>query len=441
MRNASIYILFFLSFLSPLCSFAQADLGLHFMPGLIQSQSTNPAFFSKKHINIALPGISFGGSHAGFTLSDLLQPVPGSDSLQVDFDNVLLQLQDENAFKARVQADILSVGFRVGGIQLGIHAGSRGSVFGSYPKDLIRLAWEGNGDYVGQTLSVAPDFQAFAYNEFGISAAMRLKDKIQIGARFKYLMGLADFSLSRNNLQFNTREEYYQLNLITDMQFNTSTFNLGSINSLEEIDQLEPVFTFEPTTGNTGFAADLGIVLKPHKKLSISASVKDLGFIKWTDNVSNYAVKGTVDFAGIDAQAIGDGDGEEIEELIDSVLSGLTVQSSQESYKTYLPTEFYVSATFSPIESLRLGGLIQSTFYRGQRTSAVAISASKDLGKILSLGLSYATINKSYQNLGANLLLKLGPIHFYTVADNVMAFVKPENSKFANLRFGMNVAF
>lgn len=441
MRNAFIYILFFLAFLSPLCSFAQADLGLHFMPGLIQSQSTNPAFISEKNINIALPGISFGGTHSGFTLSDLLQPVVGSDSLQVDIDHVLLQLQDENVFKSKVQADILSVGFRLGGLQLGVHAGARGSFFAAYPKDLVRLAWEGNGDYVGQTLSVAPDFQAFAYNEIGISGAIRLKKKIQLGARVKYLMGLADFSLSKNNLQFRTLEEYYQLNLLTDLKFNTSTFNLGSLNSLDEIDQLEPQFTFEPTTGNTGFAADLGIVVNLLEKLSVSASVKDLGFIKWTDNVSNYTVNGTVNFEGIDAAAIGDGDGEEMEELVDSLLSGLTVQSSQDSYRTYLPTEFYVSATFTPIKSLRLGGLIQSTFYRGQRTSAVALSASKDLGKILSLGVSYATINKSYQNLGANILLKLGPIHFYTVADNIMAFVKPENSKFANLRMGMNVAF
>lgn len=441
MRNAFIYTLFFLSFLSPLCSFAQSDLGLHFMPGIIQSQSTNPAFISDKNINIALPGISFGASHNGFTLSDLLQPVVGSDSLQVDFDNVILQLRDENVFRAKMQADILSVGFRLGGVQLGVHTGTRASFFAAYPKDLIRLGWEGNGDYVGQTLSVAPDFQAFAYNEIGVSGAIRLKDKIQVGARFKYLMGLADFSLSQNQLQFQTLEEFYQLNLITDLKFNTSTFNLGSINSLDELDQLEPVFTLEPTTGNTGFAADLGIVVNLHEKLNISASVKDLGFIKWSDNVSNYAVNGTVNFEGIDAVAISEGDGQEMEELVDSLLSGLTVQSTQESYKTYLPTEFYVSATFSPIKSLRLGGLIQSTFYRGQKTSAIALSASKDLGKILSLGLSYATINRSYQNLGANILLKLGPIHFYTVADNVMAFVKPENSKYANLRFGMNVAF
>lgn len=441
MRNAFIYTLFFLSLLSPICSYAQSDLGLHFMPGLIQSQYTNPAFMSPKRINIALPGISVGATHSGFTLDDLLQPVAGSDSLRIDIGNVLTRLKDDNVFKAKMQADILSVGFRIGGVQLGINTGTRSSVFAAYPKDLVRLAWEGNGDYVGQTLSVAPDFQAFAYHEIGLSGAFKLKDKIQIGGRLKYLIGLADFSLSKNTLQFQTLEEFYQLNLLTDLRFNTSTFNLGSISSWDDIDQLEPEFAISATTGNKGFAADLGIVVNVNEKLSLSASVKDLGFINWTDNVSNYEVNGSVNFEGIDAMEISDGDEGAMEELVDSLFSGLTIQSSQATYKTNLPTEIYISGTFSPIKSLRLGGLIQSTFYRGQKTSAVALSASKDLGKILTLGLSYATINRNYQNLGANMLLKLGPIHFYSVADNVLAFVKPEHSKFFNLRFGMNVAF
>ncbi|RQH17657.1 hypothetical protein D5R40_33275 [Okeania hirsuta] len=70
------------------------------------------------------------------------------------------------------------------------------------PATWFALAWEGNGDYIGQTLSVGPDFQAFAYHEIGLSGAVRLKKKLQIGARLKYLIGLADFSLARNNAQF-----------------------------------------------------------------------------------------------------------------------------------------------------------------------------------------------------------------------------------------------
>lgn len=441
MRKAFLYILAVLLVFAPVFTFAQTDFGIHFMPGAIQSQYTNPAFMSEKKINIALPGVSMGATHSGFTIGDLLQPVDGSDSFRVDIDNVLTQLGEDNTFKGKVHADILSVGLRLGGFQLGVNTGTRASFFAAYPKDLVRLAWQGNGDYIGQTLSVGPDFQAFAYHEIGISGAIRIKKKLQFGARVKYLIGLADFSLSRNNAQFQTGTEYYQLSLLTDVQFNTSTFNMGSINSLDDLDQLQPEFTLNATTGNKGFAADLGVVFNLNDKLSFSASVRDLGFINWTDQVSNYAVAGEINFEGIDAMEISEGNEEAMEEFVDSLVSGLTVQTSNESYRTQLPTEYYLSGTFSPLNSLRLGALVHSTRYRGRSTTAVGLSASKDLGKILSLGVNYFTINKSYQNVGANLLLKMGPVHLYMLSDNILTFIKPEESKFINFRMGMNVAF
>lgn len=441
MRQALSYTLLLLLMSSPIFTWAQGDIGLHFMPGAIQSQATNPAFMSNKNISIALPGISFGATHSGFTIGDLLQPVNGSDSLRVDIDNALLQMREDNHLQAKMQADVLALNLKFAGFQLGFNIGTKASIFAAYPKDLVRLAWQGNGDYIGQTLSVAPDFQAFAYNEIGINGAIRIQKKLQVGARLKYLIGLADFSLSRNTAQFQTADEFYQLSLLTDVQFNTSTLNLGTVNSFDDLELLEPTFTLSPTTGNKGFAADLGIVYNLNDKISLAASVRDLGFINWTDQVSNYSINGTLNFEGIDVADISEGDEEAMEELVDSLTSSLTIQTSNESYRTNLPTEIYVSGTFSPLKSLRLGALFQSSFFRGRKTSAVALSASKDLGKILTLGLTYATVSKSYQNLGANLHLKLGPVQLYTLSDNIMAFVKPEGTKFFNFRMGMNVAF
>ncbi|WP_375339446.1 DUF5723 family protein [Okeania hirsuta] len=59
--------------------------------------------------------------------------------------------------------------------------------------------------------------------------------------------------------------------------------------------------------------------------------------MNWTDQVSNYAVSGEVNFEGIDAMDISEGDEEAMEEFVDSLLSGLTVQTAHESYRTQLP--------------------------------------------------------------------------------------------------------
>jgi hypothetical protein len=76
----------------------------------------------------------------------------------------------------------------------------------------------------------------------------------------------------------------------------------------------------------------------------------------------------------------------------------------------------------------------------------------------LSLGLSYTAINRSWDNLGAGLSLRIGPFQFYTVADkipimyNKIVLPESEGSSTFNLllpdkwnmltvRAGMNLVF
>lgn len=420
---------------------AQSDLSLHFMPRALQTSYTNPAFMNKKLISIGLPGVSISGNHTGFSMDDLITPVPGSDSLMLNVDQALSKMDDRNTLQFNTKVHALDVQVKLGKLQVGVGVGANASGRLNYPKELIELGWKGNEAYIGETMRIGPEVHAFSYGEIGLSVAYKVTKKLNIGIRGKYLIGVADLSTPRFEAALTTHSKYYELSLQTDYQINTSTLDLGTVDEWEDFSDLKPTFEFDPSQGNRGLALDIGATYEISDRITVAASLIDWGGIKWTDGVTQYSLTGNADFSGVDATVFFDSDSAEMEAVLDSLLDQLTISSREEAYRTQLTRKIYLSGTFSPIKSLRLSGLYYMSFAQGQTNSAIALSASKDLGKIFTGGLTYSIQNKRFDNIGANILLKLGPIMFYGASDNVLAFLNPKKAQFAHLRFGTNITF
>ncbi|MEO0469590.1 MAG: DUF5723 family protein [Bacteroidota bacterium] len=410
---------------------AQRDQSLYLMPGVFQRIETNPAFLSRNRINIVLPAPSFSLSHSGFVLSDVLVEKPGTDSLQLDMNGVLAKLKAQNFVRARMQSELLGVGLRLGNLQLSLKASTRASFYGRYPRELIDLAWNGNAQFIGQTVNVQPDFEALAYHELAVGGAYRL-GKLQIGAQLKYLIGMAQIETFQSNLSLTTGAEYYQLRADVDAGLRASVFDLGSV------DDLGFEYEADPLTGNQGFALDLGAVYQINDRLEVSASLLDLGSIKWTDQARQYQAEGSIAFEGFDLQEVTAADFD-FGEWGDSVLNEIELTESNLAYRTPLARQVFVSATFRPIQSLRLSLLHHSEFYRGQHLKTLTLAASKDVGKWLTGGLSYGLRSQGHV-LGANLSIKLGPFLWYAASDHILAPLDVMNARQFNLRFGMNLA-
>lgn len=430
----SLWFLFLLSALSmPLAGLqAQQEVGLHFMPRAWQSQQTNPAFFNEKTLVFSLPAGHMQLGSTGFSFDDVLKRDTQSDSLIFDLGGVIDQLDPENYLLFQSNIDLLTVGVKLLNLQLGASAGVRGRAFLYYPRSLAELAWEGNGGRVGETVSVAPDFQAFGYSEIAVSAAYRIKDKIQLGTRLKYLSGIADVSAGNHIAHITTQEEYYQLGLVADYSVNSSVISIG--------DSTGDPFAFR-LGQNSGWAADLGLVLHMNDKLTFSASVLDLGYINWDEKVHNYSVQGSYDFEGLDVAGAVHDDSFSVESVLDTLKAVFDVVETTDAYRTRLPMKVYVSATFSPIQSLRLGGAYFQEYYRGKHRSVYSVSASKDLGKIFTGGLTYSIRDRQFDNLGVNMLLKLGPFVLFGVTDNLMDLAKPRQARNLHVRWGTNFTF
>ena len=79
-------------------------------------------------------------------------------------------------------------------------------------------------------------------------------------------------------------------------------------------------------------------------------------------------------------------------------------------------------------------------FFRGRINQAYMLNVNKDFLKFLTLGVNYSVRNQSYNQLGANILLKLGPVVWFMGSDNVISFLQPEGARYTNVRMGMTLS-
>lgn len=418
--------------------YAQPELSLYFLPRAFQAQQTNPAFVQDKVFQLAMPSLALQASHDGFRFSDLIQPIAGSDSFQLDVTGTIDKLSEENQVRVDGRLDWLALAFKVAGLQISLSTSTRFYSHATYPKDLLALAWHGNGAYVGETLQIGPAVQAQAYHEIGGGVALKLKDWISVGGRMKYLIGLADINMPQHDLSLLTTEDFYRLQFGVDYQLRASALDLGNVS---DPTQISPELGFQPFTGNHGMALDLGVKLKLGKRLDIAASVVDLGFLSWKDNAKIYQVSGQVEFAGLEASTLMEADSFELDAYVDSLMQDVSITETGFRYTTGLPAQVYLSAHYQLPFNLRVGGVVHATYFQQRFTPTLGLNASIDVLRFLTLGATYSVQQNRFDNLGAHVLIKAGPMVLFATSDHLLSVFKPQQAQLFNGRVGVNWMF
>ena len=418
-------------------TFAQQEVGLSTM-NIWQSSKTNPAYISDHKFTIGLPNIHLsyyntGGSFSQFVVDYL------NEETGIKIGDAINDLSDDgNILRGVSEIETLSFGYRIGkNIQLGFSHAQKTDVFMDFPKTMAKLFFEGNGQYVGETVGLNNNLQLVAYNEFALSGAARFS-KLTAGVKLKALTGIANASSSKNELALFTDPDVYQLTLKSDYQLDVSTF--GTANDLSNFNIGGGSFK-EVITKNAGFAIDLGVTYQMNDKLQIGASILDLGKIKWTENVTNYSSTGNETYDGFDFAQFNNNDSISFNSAIDTLENAFNFQKTNEDFSTTLPLKIYLTANYQLNNMLRFGGVFYNENYHSQNFSVIAVSANAKLSKILSVGAVYSARTDSFVNLGLNFAIKLGPAQLFATTDNILAVVKPYESSNVNLRTGLNLLF
>lgn len=267
---------------------AQELESAYFVKGYAYRHEMNPAIANDdSYISIPMLGnINFemGGT---LGLKDLLYNVNGRTVTYINPDvpesAVLGNIKDENKLGMNMKIQLLSVGFKApegyNSIQLNVRAGTHAIIPGSIIKATKEGLTNRTYDLSGLNLS------ANTYAELAFGHSHQIGEHLSVGAKAKLLIGLAGADLKVNKALLNLGEDSYKATVNADMYVHSKNVKFEhEKNGTTGHQYVNGIDNIEIGQNGIGVAFDLGAVYKLNDNWSFSASVSDLGVIKYKNS-------------------------------------------------------------------------------------------------------------------------------------------------------------
>ena len=445
---------------------AQIGNAVYFMQGVPQSNQVNPARHPACGFYLGFPALSPVRTQlysSSLAFDDVIYKHPAQDSLITflhplgDKQAFLDQLKPLNYLVADLGTSLISFGFntKIGFFSMDLTTRAEASFY--FPGDLARLVLEGADE--GETYTfdgLGTDVTGFDQIALGWSGA--IGNKVQIGVRGKALFGLVNLATTRSDLSISTSRDVW--NLQSDMAFKASLpfaevqydedgFPEEIIIN-EDLENMNPweIFRLGLNTKNFGLGVDLGVDYRPSGRWLLSASVLDLGYIHWADEVHEVSYQIDYDYTHLEVNPLdfldednnlGDHMDSLLTEIADTLKEGLEFTPGG-AYSRRLNTKVYLGASWDATPNISLGLLSKLDFLSEAITPQFTASANFHAGRILHFTLSYSYINQYFKNIGAGISLNAGPFNLYVISDNALnAVFWPQELQSANLWVGLNL--
>jgi hypothetical protein len=424
---------------------AQSNFSLYQLNNTTQAQYVNPAFRASSKIGLSIFPfsniINLQVLHTGFALDDALATRPNSDSLDLTPAKLVDNLNDVNYLDVNLRNEFLALTITTKKTTFNVSLNSVVNSGISYPKDLLRLAFYGNGgdEFLGQRAAIDNlGADASAYLETGIGFNRKLTDNLVVGAKLKYLIGIGNLQTQYMNAGITTDAETYAVEIDGAARVNVS--NIDAVNAI--VNNISNPFTvFQNIAGakNTGFGFDIGATYKLGERIRMSASVIDLGAITWREGVTNYQLDAfKFKYEGVDLVKYLTDTNAVFDVITDSLEALTDINETNISYTTNLYSKVYLGGSINVTKFFNVGLLWYNSFNPTRYITGLNFSANVKLKHMLSLTANYGVYNYRDANVGLGVSLRTGPMQFFAMTDNALAIFKPESTKNLHFSFGMS---
>lgn len=407
----------------------------YFMEGTSARLQLNPGLQpTKGYFNVPIIG-SFNMSASSNVLgtSDIIDLMDSGSDLYSN-DKLFDRLKADNRLNVNLNTDILSFGWYRGKGFWSVNVGLRADFGAALAKDMFSMMRTMNGfaleDVAGTNQSYSLSNQTLnmkAYAEVGLGYSRRITEKLTVGGRVKVLLGLARAEMNINQFDLNldvpnlrnyqddasrgelSPSDWYGAhydysangNVITTLKGGGMTFdNNGMIDNFD-------LDAGDLGIAGSGFGIDLGASYKVWDNLTVSASILDLGFLKWKESETTVAtVSGeaheTIDASNYD-RYIG-GDFLSFERFDFEEGSPEKVKTKTRLYSTLLLAGEYGLLN----NKLSVGAMYTARFAEPKTLNELTFLATFRPKNWLNAAISYSPIQASGKSIG--LAVKLGPL-------------------------------
>lgn len=445
---------------------AQNTATLYFMDEISERNQMNPAFMPRCRSYFdffLLPNFYVGVHETAFSLGDVLYNQNGRTmsalSTEQGVNGILNKMHRTPRIGAEFRLNLLNFGFRIKPnhylfFDFGLHADA--TVY--TPKDLYRFALLGTPDNVGVNHF---DFSrlgvdANVYGRFGVGYSVRLSPKVTFGAKANFLLGIGNVTTDVDHLSLDASVDNWTISSQAMMRASLPVEMTMPRDENGDID-------FEGIKFNTerirpagyGASFDLGVTYEPIPYLTVSASVTDLGFICWKNNITQATFAGDHRFDGFMDINYGDSinfsqAGDRLKQLGEDIMNDAEIGEGKH-YTSMLNAKFNAAVEYGILRNkISFGLLNQLTFNDNHVYDELTLAVNFRPCQWFKAGLSYSFLNSGYGALGLGLNVDLGAFNLYLISDYVpvsYARVKstdpeinqviPDHLRSFNLQFGI----
>lgn len=274
--------------------FAQNTRSGYFVEDYTFRYQMNPAYGNSKRF-VSMPGL--GNVNVGMQgtlgVSDVLYNVDGKTTTflnpGVSAQEVMDNIGDGGKMGVAVNIPVLAAGFHAFKGYNTVTIGVRSDVNVKLPGEIFSLMKNGISN---QTYNIGGlKANANLYAEIALNHSHQITEDLRVGGTFKFLLGGGNVVADMREATLELGENDWRVTTDADVnasvkgwQYKTKTKTLK--NSTEERTYVNGVDIDGTGLNGFGIGVDLGAIYKtPVEGLTVSASVNDLGFISWNNNV------------------------------------------------------------------------------------------------------------------------------------------------------------
>lgn len=418
---------------------AQRNFTMHQHQHMGQSIHLNPAFRpnARFYVNVGVGMHSFGMNHSGFTLDQLLVERDYDDSLEFRPANAIAAMDRINHFNLDFNNELIGFGLRLGETYFSLTATNRMQFSFIYPRDLFKIVFEGNGgEFLGQRADLdGLGIKLNSYMEYALGMNRSfLDERLVLGARFKLLSGIANIHTARSELGITTDSTTFDITIDGAMHAYSS-----GLDSYDNSDFRNLGFKYLTRFPNMGMGLDFGATFQLNDMIDFSASVIDLGFIRWKDGNKNF-ISNDVNytFQGVDINQYMADSSSFVNNFSDSLRAIFDASENDDAYTTSLNTRFYFGARFKVMDILHVNALWFNEFILGRYRPGFSVGGTIKLKEFLSASANYSVYGRSFTNIGLGLNLRLGSVQFFAMTDNILGALNLSGSKNWHVNVGLS---
>lgn len=448
-RTKRFILLSLAAILLSLAGRAQSNLIFYNSGDQINAPNLNPAFLTGEG-KLTLSLFPFAGLTVGYNdqkvMNEMIVNVLRGEQDNEKFKTVFRSMLGEDLFFQRLEIPILNLGYRSG----------QGS-FNFRIKDNMRLMTDLKGELsdflsdpsvLAVPMNKAQDFpiHAMYYREYSLGYARELiKSKLTIGVRAKAYFGkFSMISNVRGSSEFQNNNYYFRTSNQMKMSFPAKLI-------LDENDDLKSITTADDfsvgsflfNAKNFGAGFDIGFDYQVNDNVSFSASVTDVGQIKWKNNLNSMDYFGEYQF---DPKYI-DYSQSDDNHLVRSpdypaetqqIPSLFKVALNPAPYTTAMPVSVYAGLKYKASGHLTWGVADRYVSVAQMAYNSFSISADYVLSEKWRLLTGYGKQGPTYFNLPLAFIRSWSAGQFFIGTDNILSVVSGA-SDYAGVSFGATI--